>query len=253
MKRKDIPKYIVVFDMDETLGHFEQLSIFWMVLTKYYKKYLKKKLIKENLYNLIDSNFNKILRPKIVYIIKYLVDQKKNSICDKIILFTNNPNREWSNQIAGYFSYKLEEPVFDEVIIAYKSKGKVLEENRRQYDKSYVDLLRCTKLNDDTKVCFLDDIRHDDMEHKNVLYLKLKPYQYCYNLEKISLDYYNKNKNEIKNKNEFLKFMQETEEYGYKLFLKGNLEQKVDNIVSKRIRQLLEEFLEGKKKLLYTI
>ena len=47
--------------------------------------------------------------------------------------------------------------------------------------------------------------------------------------------------------------MQETEEYGYKLFLKGNLEQKVDNIISKRIKQLLEEFLEGKKKLLYTL
>ena len=47
--------------------------------------------------------------------------------------------------------------------------------------------------------------------------------------------------------------MKETEEFDYKLFLKGNLEQKVDNIVSKKIKQLLEEFLEGKKKLLYSI
>ena len=73
MKTKHIPKYIVVFDMDETLGHFEQLSIFWMVLTKYYRKYLKKKLSTEYLYNLIDIYFNKILRPKILHIIKYCV------------------------------------------------------------------------------------------------------------------------------------------------------------------------------------
>ena len=253
MKRKDISKYIVVFDMDDTLGHFEQISIFWIELKKYYKKYLNKKITNKYLYDLIDNYFNKILRPNIILILKYLLEQRKRLICDKIILYTNNPSRQWSNQIASYFSYKLEEPVFNQIIIAYKSQGKILEENRTQYDKSYIDLLRCTKLNNDTKVCFLDDIRHPDMEDKNVLYLRIKPYRFCYNLHKISLDFYNKNKDEIKNKKEFLSFMKNTDEYSYNLFLKSQLEQNVDTIISKRISELLQEFLEGKKKLLYTI
>ena len=51
MEKDNIPKYIVVFDMDETLGHFEQLSIFWMTLVNYFNKKsikVKKELLFEN-------------------------------------------------------------------------------------------------------------------------------------------------------------------------------------------------------------
>lgn len=253
MGKDNIPKYIVVFDMDETLGHFEQLSIFWMTLVNYLNK-KSIKIKKELLFEIIDNHFNKILRPKIIDILKYLQLQKKNNICDKIIIFTNNTSRKWSNLISDYFSYKLQEPIFDQVIIAFASKGKILEPDRSQYDKTYTDLLRCTKLNDDTKVCFLDDISHPEMEHQNVMYLKIKPYQYSYDLDKISQDFYKNHKDIIKNRQEYINFMKKNmEEYNYKLIFKSNLEQKVDSIISKRLRHLLEEFLENKKKLVYTL
>ena len=79
MGKDNIPKYIVVFDMDETLGHFEQLSIFWMTLVNYLNK-KSIKIKKELLFQIIDNHFNKILRPKIIDILKYLQLQKKNNI-----------------------------------------------------------------------------------------------------------------------------------------------------------------------------
>lgn len=253
MDKDKIPKYIVVFDMDETLGHFEQLSIFWINIVNYFNK-KSIKISRELFYEIIDNHFNKVLRPKIIDILKYLQLQKKNNICDKIIIFTNNTNRKWSNLISSYFDYKLQEPIFDQVIVAFKSKGKILEIDRREYGKTYEDLLRCTKLDKDTKVCFLDDISHPDMEHQNVMYLKIKPYQFSYNLDKISQDFYKNHKELIKNREEFLNFMKKNiDEYNYNIISKSNLEQKVDNIISKRLRHLLEEFLEDKKKLLYTL
>ena len=43
------------------------------------------------------------------------------------------------------------------------------------------------------------------------------------------------------------------DEYNYKLIFKSKLEEKVDTIISKRLRHLLEEFLQNKKKLVYTL
>lgn len=252
MNNKYVPKYIVVFDMDETLGHFEQLSIFWIILVNYLNsKFIKVK--KELLFDIIDNHFNKILRPKIFDILKYLQLQKKKKLCDKIIIFTNNTSKQWSKLISEYFHYKLEEQIFDQVIVAFKSRGRILENNRTRSDKSYSDLLMCTKLNNDTKVCFLDDITHPEMEHTNVMYLKLKGYKYSYNLEKIANDFYKKHKNLIKNKDEFLEYMKQMDEYDYNILIKTELEEKIDTIISKRIRNLLEEFLENKKKQLYTL
>ena len=42
--------YVVVFDLDETLGHFEQLSIFWDCL----KHYFDHTLNKQDLFNMFD-------------------------------------------------------------------------------------------------------------------------------------------------------------------------------------------------------
>ena len=95
--------YIVVFDMDETLGHFEQLNIFWQGLQNYYNN----KLTDRDLYNLIDVFYN-FLRPNIFYILNYLKTKKQEKVCDKILIYSNNLNKEWLKQIKSYFDNKLE-------------------------------------------------------------------------------------------------------------------------------------------------
>ena len=251
MPDKYIP-YVVVFDMDETLGHFEQINIFWQVLSEYYKKE-NIKLDKKHLFEVIDI-FNKILRPKILNILEYLKNKKREKICDKIIIFTNNTSKKWSNLIADYFNYKLEEPIIDQVIGAYKVKGKIIESQRTQYDKSFKDFINCSKLFNNPQICFLDDVRHPDMEHENVVYLRIKPYVYSYLVETMVNDYYNKNKNIINNKNYFINYMIiNINLYEYALTTKSELEQRIDTLLSKRLLEHLDEFFAGKKQKRFTI
>lgn len=246
-------QYIVVFDMDETLGHFEQLSIFWEVLNNYLKKKYNKKIDKIELYNIID-NFDKILRPKILNILEYLKRKKESKLCDKVIIFTNNTSKEWSNLISNYFNYKLEYNLIDQVIAAYKSKGKLIESNRTQYDKSFIDLINCTKLPEDTQVCFFDDAMHPDMEHKNVVYLKIKPYLYSYKNEDMIDNYYKKYLYNLVDKKDFLNNMKDMMNlYDYKYFKKSDLEQKIDTLLSKRLMEHLDIFFKGKKQKLFTL
>ncbi len=115
-QNKQDKHYVVVFDLDETLGHFEQLSIFWDALNKYCNYSLNK----QDLFNLFDL-FPKFLRPKIFKILKYLKEKKLNKICDKVMIYTNNNGREWPHLIKDYFDHKLHYKLFDQLIAAFKS------------------------------------------------------------------------------------------------------------------------------------
>ena len=65
--KKEKEDFIVVFDMDETLGHFLQLNIFWSILKEYYVEN-NYKYNKTDLFKLIDT-FNLFLRPQIIEIL----------------------------------------------------------------------------------------------------------------------------------------------------------------------------------------
>ena len=56
--------YVMVFDLDETLGHFSQLYVFWSLLINYINN--SNELI---FFKLLDS-FPKFLRPNILNILK---------------------------------------------------------------------------------------------------------------------------------------------------------------------------------------
>ena len=195
---------IVVFDMDETLGHFQQLSIFWESFCRY--KNNKVKLL--DFIEIIDL-FPKVLRPNILSMLEFLKVQKINKKCHKIIIFTNNPNKKWCSLIKQYFNYKLNYPLFDQLIIAYEYNGKILEPKRTQYIKDYNDLLECMNYTykKDPNILFLDDVNHEGMKHENVTYLKLKPYIYSYKNINFIVDYYKDKKESIDNKQEFLNKM----------------------------------------------
>ena len=79
------PYKVVVFDLDETLGCFIEISIFWNALEKYYG------------HNLFSNNFFEILhifpdffRPNIFNILDFIHKKKISKKCNKIIIYTNN-------------------------------------------------------------------------------------------------------------------------------------------------------------------
>ena len=99
---------IVVFDLDETLGYFMELGMFWDAL----KSYIKYKQIKltqdQNMFNNVLDLYPEFLRPNIMSILNYLKGKKEKNHCQKLMIYTNNQGPiEWANYIRKYFETKL--------------------------------------------------------------------------------------------------------------------------------------------------
>ena len=171
-------KKVVVFDLDETMGHFVQLS----GLDYYLKKTYGRDIKREDFFKIMDM-FPNVLRPNIMNIFYYLKKCKmKNYGKVKIMIYTNNTGcKMWVHRIKSYIERKLDYKLFDRVICAWKYDGKVLEKNRTSYEKKYMDLLNCGQLKKTDKILFLDDSLYEKMMNPNVTYLHVKPYVYRYN------------------------------------------------------------------------
>jgi hypothetical protein len=180
-------KYVAVFDLDETLGNFEELSIFWSITNSL----CNNKLINEHFNFIIDNN-KEILRYKILKLLKILKKKKQTNKCHGILIYTNNNGENsWANYIKDYFHDKLNYKLFDQIIRAYKIDNRKVELNRTSHDKSYTDFVKCTTFNTNTQVCFLDDKLHKEMQHKNVTYIKLNPYYCNFDYIKACTSFYN--------------------------------------------------------------
>ena len=82
---------VVVFDMDETLGHFVQLSMFDYYLTSMYNK----KISRNRFFKIMDM-FPKIFRPDILNIIKSIKKLKSKDKNIKVFIYTNNTGcKQW--------------------------------------------------------------------------------------------------------------------------------------------------------------
>ena len=154
--------------------------------------------------------------------------------------------------ISRYFDEKLGEQTFDRIIAAFKIHGKVVEMSRTSHGKSVKDLIRCTKIQPDAEICFLDDQYHPLMEHPNVFYINVKPYVYNMPFREMAERYYDNMNTQanaganyiaLEDKDDFIatieKFMKR---YNYTAVPKEDIEQDVDKIISKTIMIHLEEF-----------
>ena len=235
---------IVVFDLDETLGCFTELGIFWDSLQKFYGKNLPD----EEFFEVVNT-FPEFLRPNILSILNYLIDKKKNKSCHKIMIYTNNQGpRTWAQKISSYFDQRVGTKIFDQIIAAFKVRGKIIEVSRTRHDKSVEDLIRCTHIAKNTEICFLDDQYHPLMEHNNVYYINIKPYTFSMPSDEMAERYYQK-KNLPVNKEDFIKeIVSYMEKYNYPVAEKSKVETEVDRIVSKKIITHLEDFFKRTKK-----
>lgn len=244
---------IIVFDMDETLGYFVELGMFWDALLYFYKNRIMTSMTSMN-YIMSNDHFNKVLdlfpeflRPDIIKILKYVVYKKNNNQCNKILIYTNNQSpKKWSLYISSYFEYILNNPVFDMVIGAFKVNGKQIELDRTTHDKTLDDLERCAKLHKYTDICFIDDQYHPYMFHEKVYYINVKPYVFSFKYEEMTERYYNAFRDSLLNmidKNDFINeitgFMNN---YKYTITEKNKKELNVDKCISKQMLSHLKYF-----------
>ena len=240
---------IVVFDLDETLGYYVEFGMFWDALKEFIKTHNIPIIVDQNLFNKALDLFPEFLRPNIINILNYLKQKKSAKHCHKLMIYTNNQGPdEWAQQIQSYFETKVNYQLFDQIIKAFKIRGKQVEICRTSHMKNHTDLIRCTKIPETTEICFLDDVFHPGMVDDRVYYINLKPYVYDLPFE-IMIDRFiksgiidlNKNVNvtEVEFTKDMLSYMKR---YNHDYVEKTKEAQNVDKILSKKILQHLQTF-----------
>lgn len=232
------PNTIVVFDLDETLGHFSEISIFWSALREICgvgDKY--------HFFEVMDL-FPEFLRPDIINILSYLVRQKNKGLCHKLMIYTNNRGpKSWVEMITEYFDHILNTTVFDHIVAAFKVQGKVMELCRTTQDKNVNDLLKCSNLPDDIPICFVDDQEHPLMVKSNVYYINVKPFYYSLNYLDMVERYTNTFQSRIIDIPAFInRITLILQASTYEVIHKDKKEIELDKVISKQLLLHLREF-----------
>jgi hypothetical protein len=202
---------VVVFDLDDTIGHFEQLSMFLNGLQLIVDKNISDKY----LYKLIDL-WPQFLRPGIIELLESIAKIKKRNKCVKVVIYTNNMGpRSWTLIIKRYLERKINSNIFDKVITAYRPHKK--HNCRTTHSKTYEDLIRCTGYNKNTEFMFLDDQYHIEMKHPKIKYLHLHPYMYSIPFHKMIDSFIDSKYGKIVKK----KYRSRFREYMYKYLTSG--------------------------------
>eukprot|EP00746_Dinoflagellata_sp_MGD_P138531 gnl/MRDRNA2_/MRDRNA2_72169_c0_seq3.p1 gnl/MRDRNA2_/MRDRNA2_72169_c0~~gnl/MRDRNA2_/MRDRNA2_72169_c0_seq3.p1 ORF type:complete len:208 (-),score=23.67 gnl/MRDRNA2_/MRDRNA2_72169_c0_seq3:10-633(-) len=120
--------------------------------------------------------FPEFLRPNILKILQYVTRKKRSGACRKVMIYTNNQGPwSWPQMIASYFDTKTGLKTFDHIVYG---EFEEIVHGLGKRTKSFQDLTKCTGISSDIKICFYDDRRHPLMEHDNVDYFHLEPYEF---------------------------------------------------------------------------
>jgi hypothetical protein len=253
MTTTENPGKVVVFDMDETLGYFIQFSYFWENLKVYFNINEQNNAVK---LKQLEDNFNKILglypeyiRPNISSVLKYLKHKVEINKCQGVMIYTNNTGpKEWIHHIKDFFDEKINYKLFNHVICAFKVNGKQIEMCRTTYEKTVKDFIKCTKLPENTQICFLDDLFHPKMNYENVYYIKLKAYKYDLPVDEIINRFSNSEigKKLLNDPQHFRDYMDEVF-HTYSYVPKTKEEQDIDKIITKQTMLYLQNFFHSKE------
>jgi hypothetical protein len=153
---------IIVFDLDNTIGFFEQFIYILNCISS-----------PDISYNYLFDLFPECFRPNIFEIFTYLLQQKKNDKIKGVLLYSNNNNDAFVKKVIEYIHYKLNEPLFDCIITKEHPYRKVKV-------KHMDDLIDCSNgvITFLSKICFIDDKHHASMITEQVFYIRCENYTF---------------------------------------------------------------------------
>ena len=238
-----------MLDVDETLGYFVELGIFCDALTT--TAWNHDAMAQYTHFNHLMDAFPEFLRPNILDLLRFLKMKKDANECCGVMVYTNNSGpRMWVEHIIKYMESKLGAPLFDQIVAAFKVNGKIIEMGRTTHDKTYEDLLRCTKLPSNVEVCFMDDQMHSQMEHGQVYYINVKPYVHQLSVQML-IDRFIQSpvlRSTIRSVDDFGQGIAKLMHRFQSVYVpKDPMEQEIDTIISKKIMKHLNEFFKGTK------
>jgi hypothetical protein len=233
------PLKIVVFDLDETLGYFVELGIFWNALESY-----KNTVLTQDDFNNILDLFPEFIRPNIFSVLNFLKTKRKNKKCSHLMIYTNNQGpKEWAILIKNYFDKKMNINIFDRIIAAFKINGQQIEFCRTTHNKTHDDFIKCTKVPNNSQICFVDDVYHPHMKNDNVYYINIHPYIHNLPFQEMINRYINAGYIDIQERESFNKFViNYVKKYNYTFVNKDEEEYEIDKILTKQILLHMQRF-----------
>jgi hypothetical protein len=216
--KQRINKKLIVFDLDETIGHFEQFGRFisglehfhiqkWFM--KSYKKDAFDKIV-ENFFDILLQLYPEFFRYGIFKVFKDILKKKRKNKHLKVAIYTNNMGpRSWTIYIKNFIEKKLKHKLFDMIITGFHTNT---DKCRTTHDKTHKDLLRCCNLPKNTQILFFDDQFHRKMVHNNIKYIDLRPYR-------MSISFNEMSKRFLENKDKMGKEFEFTSEVSEKKFI----------------------------------
>lgn len=151
----------IVFDLDNTIGFFKQ---FIYILNSIH-------IDKKDNYLYLFDLFPEYFRPNIFELFQYIINVRKKGKINSIILYSNNNNEIFVNSVIEYINTKLTEPLFNTVITS--------NTNGRKYTYKHIDdLLNCSDIQQNYKICFIDDKKHINMINSSIFYIECEKYQH---------------------------------------------------------------------------
>lgn len=184
-------KKVITLDLDETIGSFSHLHILWNGIMRFYNKNGLSENDKEQLFFQLFDLYPEFLRYDILHILTYLCKkQKENAV--QLYLYTNNKcGYHWVDMIVKYLQYKISvSSIFNRTICAFKIGSRIIEPERSTNNKTWADLINCTKISKNTQICFLDDAYHEEMIKDNIYYIQPKVYYHCLKISHILSRYF---------------------------------------------------------------
>lgn len=147
----------IIFDLDHTLGFFEQL----IHMMQYCDLSCHELL----------SLFPEFFRPLLIDFFKSLIPYKKSGKIKSILIYSNNNHDLFVNTIISYIHNTIGYDLFDKII----TQSHPL---RKKKQKDYKELLELSDglLHDKSYLCFVDDKMHPLMQTKNVCYIHCEGY-----------------------------------------------------------------------------
>lgn len=234
-------KKYVVFDLDETLGNFLQLSIF----CDSFERITKSKL-NQHQFNELCFTFVQFFRPNIIQVLKLLKSYKQRDNTIKVVIYTNNNGEKaWTIKIKKFLETVLNYPLFDQVIGCYKNSKGLVEPCRTTFEKTPEDFMKCTNCFSEVDIIFFDDQHHAKMIDDRINYIRIKPYEFIYDYnDMLNLFTTTTISKYINNKSLFRTVMLiEMKKYNYnkKIIPKEVID--IDIIVTKQMYNYLLDFL----------
>ena len=166
---------VVVFDLDETLGSFQEFHTLWTALQGFQKSH------DPFPFNSVLDLYPEFVRTHIYPILEYVYLQKTNNTCKGIYLYTKNKNSIiWIQLMCKYFQYKINalNDFFDKIIYAFKMNNNEICVLNNGVTKTHSDLIKCVMLPSTTEICFIDNTYFSKMDHTYVYYIQPSSYHH---------------------------------------------------------------------------